>query len=140
MIRRRGGEGAILNSQGEFLRYHIPRLQVVEKEQTERSVDRELTVKTLREQDGRWEKGRTKKLGREAIMGPITSPVKRQGEHQIGIEEGSQRECKKKRLRTLKHDVLEEGWRELPSRQSVPLHHQQFYCCYIVISHAVKFS
>ena len=31
-IRRRGGEGAILNSRGEFSRCYIPRLQVVEEE------------------------------------------------------------------------------------------------------------
>ena len=31
-IRRRGGEGAILNSKGEFCRSYIPRLQVVEEE------------------------------------------------------------------------------------------------------------
>ena len=39
----------------------------------------------------------------------IISPVKRQGEHQNAIEEGAQRGLKKRRIKTLNYDVLEEG-------------------------------
>ena len=51
MIRRRGGEGAILNSRGEFSRSYIPRLQVVEEEPVVENGDREQSARLLREQD-----------------------------------------------------------------------------------------
>ena len=62
MIRRRGGEGAILNSKGEFSRSYIQRLQVVEEETVENKGDREQTAKLLREQDKVWETTRAREL------------------------------------------------------------------------------
>ena len=62
-IWRRGGEGAILNSRGEFSRCYIPWLQVVPEEQQENNNGRETTAKLLREQDINWEETRSKELG-----------------------------------------------------------------------------
>ena len=69
-IRRRGGEGAILNSRGEFSRCYIPRLQVVQEEQENNNDGREITAKLLREHDKTWEESRARELGNEAILGP----------------------------------------------------------------------
>ena len=73
---------------------------------------RELTTRILREQDMNWERNRTRELGREAIMGPTTSPRKISNE----VEEGTEIEVKRSRRkrRKLKHDVLQEGWGEHP--------------------------
>ena len=70
LIRRRGGEGAILNSRGEFSRSHIPRLQIEMGEQHDNLEHREKTSKHLREQDMEWEQHRRRELGDSAIMGP----------------------------------------------------------------------
>ena len=109
MIRRRGGEGAILNSKGEFSRSYIPRLQVVEEEAVENNGDREQTAKQLREQDRDWETTRARELGRNAILGPMSSPRKRSNDEGGGEHRGNKRRRKK-----LKHKLVEEGWGELP--------------------------
>ena len=55
-IRRRGGEGAVLNSKAEFNRCFLPRLKLVEEqeisvmEQAEQQADKEM-VEQLREVD-----------------------------------------------------------------------------------------
>ena len=77
LIRRRGGKGAVSNSQGEFSRRHIPRLQVKMEEHHDNSEHREQTSKHLREQDKEWDNAGE---GSSAIMGPRYSPTKRQME------------------------------------------------------------
>ena len=114
LIRRRGGEGAILNSRGEFSRCHIPRLQVVEEEQQMDSKEREQNTRLLREQDRDWEKNKAMELGAEAILGPGASPTKRPVEEEEG---GAGRKSNKRRRKRWKHEVLEEGWGELPPTQ-----------------------
>ena len=111
LIRRRGGEGAILNSRGEFSRSHIPRLQVVEEEPQPDTRDRELTTKLLREQDKDWEKHKALELGAEAILGPGASPTKRPIE--MEEEGGAIEKSSKRRRKRWRHKVLEEGWGEL---------------------------
>ena len=116
-IRRRGGEGAILNSKGEFSRSYIPRLQVVPEEQGAENNMREITARTLKEQDVNWEQARTRELGNKAILGPKSSPIKRH------MEQGGEGETpikKSKRRRKLKHEVLE-NWGELPTDNGAPL-------------------
>ena len=56
-IRRRGGEGAILNSKGEFNRSHIPRLVLEEKEivTEEQKKEQEKKSKELDEWLHHWE-------------------------------------------------------------------------------------
>ena len=114
LIRRIGGEGAILNSRGEFSRSHIPRLQVVEEEQQTDTRERELTTKLLREQDRDWENNKAMELGAEAILGPGASPTKRPIEEEEG---GAVKKPSKRRRKRWKHEVLEEGWGELPPTQ-----------------------
>ena len=83
MIRRRGGEGAILNSRGEFNRSYIPRLQIEEEREEateELKLTREHTNKLLREQDGSWEQQKAEELGCDAILGPKSSAKKRSAE------------------------------------------------------------
>ena len=113
-IRRRGGEGAILNSRGEFNRCHIPRLKLEEREQNEvtNNKDREQNKKMLREQDRCWEKDRILELGAGAVLGPSTSPVKRRGEDREQ-QEVTMGGAVKKRRKEWKYEVLEEGWGEL---------------------------
>ena len=59
-IRRRGGEGAILNSRGEFSRSYIPRLVVKEEDEEKdrnlRLEEKKCRSTTLREQDVTWER------------------------------------------------------------------------------------
>ena len=116
-IRRRGGDGAVLNSRGEFNRSYIPRLRVVEEEETEENREarlrsRELKIRELIEQDTAWEKDKVVELGDGALRGPMTSPKKRSKEDQesYGAVEGAPN--KRKRRKTLKHQLLEEGWGE----------------------------
>ena len=116
-IRRRGGDGAVLNSRGEFNRSYIPRLRVVEEEETEENREarlrsRELKIRELIEQDTAWEKDKVVELGDGALRGPMTSPKKRSKEDQesYGAVEGAP--DKRKRRKTLKHQLLEEGWGE----------------------------
>ena len=101
-IRRRGGEGAILNSKGEFSRSYIPRLQVVEEEPKDDAGTKEKTSKYLREQEGEWEHSKTMELGRDAILGPMSSPTKRMMEQTEGAVN--------KRRKKLKFELIEEGW------------------------------
>ena len=98
-----------MNSKGEFSRSYIPRLQVVEEEAVENNGDREQTAKQLREQDRAWETTRARELGRNAILGPMSSPRKRSNDEGGGEHMGSKRRRKK-----FKHKLLEEGWGELP--------------------------
>ena len=108
-IRRRGGEGAILNSKGEFSRSYIPRLQVPEEDQGAENSERELSATILKEQDIQWEQSRSRELGDRAILGPKSSPLKR------SKEQGEEIPAKKnKRRRKLQHGVLV-NWGELPS-------------------------
>ena len=64
-IRRRGGEGAILNSKAEFNRCFIPRLQLqeqdsVEEQERENRREEERTARELTENQQRWEEGKVK--------------------------------------------------------------------------------
>ena len=109
-IRRRGGEGAILNSKGEFSRSYIPRLQVVEEEFQEDAGARVKSMEHLKEQEGEWEQSRRRELGKEAVLGPRSSPLKRQ-------KEQTEEHKSNKRRRKLQYKLIEEGWGELPSQQ-----------------------
>ena len=91
-IRRRGGEGAVLNSKGEFNRSFIPRLQLIGeetmKEMEQADVeDQEHTIEELDKLDGKWEQSKTKERAEKARSkgGSNLLNVKRQnGEPQLG--------------------------------------------------------
>ena len=57
----------------------------------------------------------TRELGRDAIMGPTTSPRKKSNE----VEDRAETEVRKskRRRRKLKHNVLQEGLGDLPVRK-----------------------
>ena len=118
-IRKREGEGAVLNSRGEFDRSYIPTLRVVEEEEPEeekeaRLENRELLNRELREQDLSWEKTKVGELGRKAFMGTSTSPRKRgQGAH----AEGEGAPGSKKRRKVLKYQKVGEQWGEAEIHQ-----------------------
>ena len=110
-IRRRGGEGGILNSKGEFNRCHIPRLRVEEVdtenlELADKEV-REQEMITLREQDDEWERKRVRELGKNALMGPTTSPMKRSQGDSL---KGEQDMTRGRKRRKLKFQKLEDNW------------------------------
>ena len=113
-IRRRGGEGAILNSRGEFNRSHIPRLQIEDKEPEgaaeSRKKDREQNRKVLKEQDKNWEEDRAREMGVNGRMGATASPSKRRMLEQELQTEGA---APSKRRKRRKHEVLSEDWGEL---------------------------
>ena len=119
-IRRRGGEGAILNSRGEFSRSYIPRLTVKEEDEEKdrdlRIEEKRLRSRTLREQDVSWEQLRREEMGDDAKLGPTTSPVKR-GKEQM--EERGE-EIPKKRRRKLQYEVLGADWGEQDQAQGAP--------------------
>ena len=56
----------------------------------------------LREQDGEWESTRSKELGKDVILGPNTSPIKRQNEQLKGAP------VIKQRWKKLNHNVIQE--------------------------------
>ena len=116
-IRRRGGEGAVLNSRSEFNRCFIPRLRLVEEEEIkereqmeieeEEEVHGELldreeqwartkNIKRSKEQTHKWKPG-SKGGKRPAKLSKVVEP---------GAEDGG-RPSKKKRF-----EILEEGWGE----------------------------
>lgn len=62
-IRRRGGEGAILNSKGEFTRCYIPRLRVeeqdLEEEKEQRRKEDNMREQNIRRADVSWEQNKS---------------------------------------------------------------------------------
>ena len=58
-IRRRGGEGSILNSKAEYSRCHVPRL-MIEKEETPPGRAEEVEKNQLLEEEAAWEEGMIK--------------------------------------------------------------------------------
>ena len=75
-------------------------------------IDKEQLTRRRREQDKDWEDSRIRELGSNAILGPTSSPRKRIKDQ----EEGAGAGIANKKRRKLKHEVLQEGWGELPLR------------------------
>ena len=113
-IRRRGGEGSILNSKTEYNRCHIPRLRVEEKEETRRreqeiELEKEQTDRELELEQRQWESGKTSERDRER------RELLRQWSNS-SIEEGSKKrsvkeqETEGKRSKRRKFALLGEEW------------------------------
>ena len=69
-IRRRGGEGSILNSKSEYNRCHIPRLRVEDKEEEEdrermEQEDVKRMMEELDKEQNDWELDKTRSKDRE---------------------------------------------------------------------------
>ena len=77
-------------------------------------MNKEQLTKKMREQDRDWENNKAMELGAEAILGPGASPTKRPVEEEEG---GAVMKSSKRRRKRWKHEVLEEGWGELPPTQ-----------------------
>ena len=108
-IRRRGGEGAILNSKAEYNRCFIPRLTVLsedvvkEMEEEEDKLEMELNEEITKNQDD-WEDRRVEVKTREILSDLESSkePKKRPG----GGYQG------KRKIRKLNYSLMEDDWGE----------------------------
>ena len=106
-IRRRGGEGAVLNSRGEFNRSFIPRLQLVEEQvikelETAEEEEQEETRRQLVGSDGDWEQRKARDRAAPKLDGSRSSRSKRsKGSHGA------------RPLKRFKFDIIPEGWGSL---------------------------
>ena len=115
-IRRRGGEGAILNSKAEFSRCYIPRLQVEPdemKEQREKKEREELELLELEAEEGLkdWEKvklARRKELLNNCMR--TKGRIREREEERLGTRPTKRR----------KHEVLGEEWGEEGATDGTP--------------------
>ena len=109
-IRRRGGEGAILNSKAEFSRCRIPRLQLEKEEENEDLIAKEQERKEQRENEMEqelltWEKEHVKRKSRELKEGIHLSSS------HVRAREQEEKDGKiPKRMRKLKYSVIGEEW------------------------------
>ena len=105
-IRRRGGEGAVLNSKAEFNRCYLPRLKLVgeqestEMEQAEEQAD-EAMREQLREGDSHWEHEKTRQRSSQTRGSTMVGSSKRSSREQL-------REGKPSKRR--KFALVEQGW------------------------------
>ena len=111
-IRRRGGEGAILNSKAEFNRCYIPQLKLEEEELVEemeqKEKEQEETVtRELDEIQKQWELGRREKKG--AVRRRI---AREQGGAQIRAQGKQKREQDGRKSKRRKYELVEKGWGE----------------------------
>ena len=111
-IRRRGGEGMILNSRAEFNRCFIPRLTLMqdevikEMEKEEEELSAEILDDISRSQE-QWEGDRVK-IRAESIREELRKSRKQEKrssrEEEVGI--------KKRRTKKLKYEKMEDDWGE----------------------------
>ena len=117
-IRRRGGEGAVLNSKSEYERCSIPRLTVELKEPMGTVEEEETTAETIRVELEHWEKETTTarelldKEQRRKLGAPEGATGTKRGEGGGGLEPPS---TSKRR----KYCLLGEQWGELGGGEEV---------------------
>ena len=109
-IRRRGGEGAILNSKAEFSRCRIPRLQLEKDEENEELIAKEQERIEQREKEIEqelltWEKEHVKRKSRELKEGNHRS-----SSHIRAREQEEEEDKKPKKMKKLKYNVIGEEW------------------------------
>ena len=107
-IRRRGGQGAILNSKAEYNRCHIPRLQLEEEEQEGARERMEQELLELAEEEQMesidvWERLRSQDKAKEQRQ---NARVSKGAKHRIVGGEGSKLPKRKK----LEHPIIGEEW------------------------------
>ena len=83
-IRRRGGEGAVLNSRSEYSRCYIPRLQLVEEDKSkELEMMEEESAKELgeelRDRDSTWERKKSARRAKATGTNMDSRGIKTQG-------------------------------------------------------------
>ena len=112
-IRRRGGEGAILNSKAEFNRCYIPRLRLEEQDIEKLEREEQLEITNVNEQlDGdvqEWEQGKNRE--RELNNRKYSKNL---GRSSKSVQEKHQREeqSKEQRRKRRKYELVEPGWGE----------------------------
>ena len=117
-IRRRGGEGSILNSRSEFNRCHIPRLQLEEQEPEDEIIrreqeERDRITRELEDNLTTWRMEKTTTKAREAKKareGRRTTKCKREQEQQ------NDRGANKRR----KYQLMSENWGEATGASMEP--------------------
>ena len=128
-IRRRGGEGRVLNSRAEYKRSQIPRLQLEEETKTkmrEEEQEKEELRKSKQLEEGQllWEQDKTKRRDRESkqLAGEWRSSTNKKeggakrpkGREQLG-EKGEKKErANKKKMR---YALLGEDWGTAPMEE-----------------------
>ena len=119
-IRRRGGEGAILNSKAEFNRCFIPRLQlqeqkVVEELEEEERKQEEETERELRNTQEQWEQEKVKER-RDQRRNIVKGLPKRIQDRELGLNRKREQERNDKgagsRSKRRKYALIGAGWGE----------------------------
>ena len=119
-IRRRGGEGAVLNSRSEFNRCFIPRLRLIEEEELEEreqmeKMEEEEIREELQNREEQWAKSKNTMRSREnrskAKMG--SKSHKRAGK---GGEQGAENGLRPTKKKRYEFEIVEEGWGEHKTR------------------------
>ena len=107
-IRRRGGEGAVLNSKAEFNRCYLPRLRLVDEqesmqmEQAEEQDTIEMMEELLKEENN-WALKKTKARSSKGSLqqGGSRNERRKKAREQGGVDRPSKRR---------KFDLIEAGW------------------------------
>ena len=116
-IRRRGGEGAILNSKAEFNRCYIPRLRLEDKEQIEEMEQKEIEqreaeIRELDDNQKQWELLRKEEKGaerRRIVKEQGGAIIRNQGKHKK--EQGT------KNTKRRKFELIGKDWGEQDATQ-----------------------
>ena len=119
-IRRRGGEGAVLNSRSEFNKCFIPRLRLIEEEELEErekmeKIEEEEMREELQDREEQWAKSKNTKRSREhRSKDKIGSKShKRAGK---GVEQGAENGLRPTKKKRYEFEIMEEGWEEYKGR------------------------
>ena len=110
-IRRRGGEGGVLNSKSEFNRSHIPRLvlEVQEDQDVLEEEERRRQEAKFQEDDTRWEQSKMKERSKEHAV----FMKEKSNQNNSTNKRESDRERKGRAGKKRKYVRLEEDWGEV---------------------------
>ena len=108
-IRRRGGEGAVLNSKGEFNRCRIPRLVVEETEETEKLEEQRVqeTMKLLDKEQSRWETNKLRMRDQQHLRSRSSANNDTKNKKRAATY---QKEQPNKKIKRRKYMIIGEAW------------------------------
>ena len=115
-IRRRGGEGAVLNSRGEFNRSFIPRLQLVEEEVSKEMEQAEeemlrITMEELEKEAGAWVNKKNKERAAPSKRFSNSKGSSKPSKRVAGSRES-------RPLKRMKFDLIPRGWGSLTREET----------------------
>ena len=121
-IRRRGGEGSILNSKGEFNRCFIPRLMIMEEDNLEeiRKIEEEDDRKIeswIQENQDSWERDKVKKRAEDMKRDLDGTSRKGQMKAKSPREGGDKYKSKERAPKKIKYSLMED---DLGEKRSEP--------------------